>query len=142
MKGVRFRPEKQGLAAALFDLEAAIMDVVWNEKWESFAVGDVHRILESGREIAYTTVMTTVSRLFDKGLLDRQKDGRRYLYTPTMGRDEFAESMARDVMLSLPKQGRAAAMALLVEAIEDGEGAELDRLEKLIERRRAEIGRG
>ena len=139
MKGVRFRPEKQGLAAALFDLEASIMDVVWGQRWATFAVADVHRILEADREIAYTTVMTTVSRLFDKGLLDRQREGRRYVYTPKMTRDEFAAAMARDVMLSLPKQGRAAAMALLVEAIGDGEGSELDRLQELIESRRAEL---
>ncbi len=115
------------------------MDVVWGQRWATFAVADVHRVLEADRDIAYTTVMTTVSRLFDKGLLERKKDGRRYVYTPTMTRDEFAEAMARDVMLSLPRQGRVAAMALLVDAIGDGEGTELDRLQELIERRRAEL---
>ena len=117
------------------------MDVVWGEGWESFAVSSVHSILEKRRAIAYTTVMTTVSRLFDKGLLEREKEGRRYVYTPAMSREEFAEAMARDVMHSLPKQGRAAAMALLVEQIDEVEAAELDRLQELIERRRAELAR-
>ena len=139
MKGLRIRPEKQGLAAALFDLEAAIMDVVWGQAWEAFSVGDVHRVLETRRSIAYTTVMTTVGRLFDKGLLGRAKQGRKYVYTPAMSREAFAESMARDVMLSLPARGRAAAMALLVEEIGEGDASDLDALQALIERRRAEL---
>ncbi len=142
MKGVRIRPEKQGLAATRFDLEAAIMDVVWGEGWNTFSVGDVHRALEAQREIAYTTVMTTVSRLFDKGLLDRHKEGRKYVYSPTMSREAFAESMAREVMASLPKRGRTAAMALLVDAIEAGDVSELDALEALIRRRRESLDNG
>ena len=67
MKGIRFRPEKEGLRAALFDLEADIMEVVWTKGWKEFAVADVHRELERERDIAYTTVMTTVGRLHGKG---------------------------------------------------------------------------
>lgn len=75
MKGMRIRPEKQGLKTSLFDLEADIMEIVWSKYWEIFSVGDVHSILDQCRDIAYTTVMTTVSRLYDKGLLDRKKMG-------------------------------------------------------------------
>ena len=89
MKGIRIRPEQEGLRTSLFDLEAEIMETVWSSGWETFAVSDVHNILEKEREIAYTTVMTTVSRLFDKGLLDRHKEGRRYIYVPKMTRETF-----------------------------------------------------
>lgn len=136
MKGIRIRPEQEGLRSSLFDLEAEIMEVVWSNEWAEFAVSDVHSILEDRREVAYTTVMTTVSRLFDKGVLSREKDGRRYLYRPTLGRSEFVEKMTREVLGSLPPVGREVALALLVERVADADEADLDRLEALIRERR------
>ena len=136
MKGIRIRPEQDGLRTSLFDLEAEIMEIVWEHGWDEFSVTDVHELLEAQREIAYTTVMTTVSRLYDKELLTRRKEGRRYLYQSTMGRPEFIEAMTREVLGSLPPVGQEAAVALLVERVAEADEAELDRLEALIRKRR------
>lgn len=133
-KKMRLRPEKQGTQVALFDLEADIMDVVWSHEWPQFAVRDVLEVLQEERDIAYTTVMTTVKRLYDKGLLERRKDGRRFLYEPLMGRDEFHARMAVQVMRSLPEAGRDAAMSALIDEMSDAET--LDRLEQLIAAKR------
>ena len=140
MKGIRIRPEHSGLRASLFDLEAEIMEIVWGRGWQTFAVSDVHEELSSDREIAYTTVMTTVARLHDKELLTRRKDGRRYLYAAAMDRTEFIQEMTRDVLSSLPPVGRETALALLVEQVAEADEAGLERLEALIRRRRAENG--
>lgn len=137
MKGIRIRPEQDGLRTSLFDLEAEIMELVWQKGWDEFAVTDVHRLLELQRDIAYTTVMTTVSRLHDKELLTRRRDGRRYLYRPTMTRSEFIEAMTREVLDSLPPVGQQTAVALLVERVAEADDGELDRLEALIRARRA-----
>lgn len=136
MKGIRIRPEKDGLRTSLFDLEAEIMEIVWGKGWDEFAVSDVHELLEAQREIAYTTVMTTISRLYDKEHLTRRKDGRRYLYQPKMTRIEFIEAMTREVLGSLPSVGQDAAVALLVERVAKADESELDRLEALIKQRR------
>tara|TARA_B100001750_G_scaffold233035_1_gene232771 strand:- start:6771 stop:7223 length:453 start_codon:yes stop_codon:yes gene_type:complete len=136
VKGIRIRPEQEGLRTSLFDLEAEIMEVVWGQRWEEFAVADVHEWLEKSREIAYTTVMTTVSRLANKELLTRRKDGRRYLYQPAMSRSDFIESMTREVLRSLPPVGQETAVALLVERVAEADHGELDRLEALIQARR------
>ncbi|MDH5490557.1 MAG: BlaI/MecI/CopY family transcriptional regulator [Myxococcales bacterium] len=136
MKGIRIRPEQEGLRASLFDLEAEIMEIVWAQGLEHFAVSEIQRQLGKTRELAYTTVMTTVSRLFDKGLLDRRKEGRRYLYSPRMSEDEFIEAMTREVLQSLPPVGQQTAVALLVERVADANAEELDRLEALIRARR------
>tara|TARA_B100000965_G_scaffold33490_1_gene24758 strand:- start:96 stop:539 length:444 start_codon:yes stop_codon:yes gene_type:complete len=136
VKGIRIRPEQDGLRTSLFDLEAEIMEIVWEHGWDEFSVTDVHELLEAQREIAYTTVMTTVSRLYDKELLTRRKEGRRYLYQSTMGRPEFIEAMTREVLGSLPPVGQEAAVALLVERVAEADEAELDRLEALIRKRR------
>lgn len=140
MKGIRFRPEKKGLRAALFDLEADIIEVVWSKGWTQFAVADVHRELERERDIAYTTVMTTVARMHKKGLLDRVRDGRRYLYRPRMSRAEFSESMAKELLGSLSDLGHDQALALLVDQVAESDADELDKLEALIRERKKELG--
>lgn len=139
MKGVRIRPEYKGIRSVLFDLEAEIMEVVWSQGLEEFAVAPIHEALEQERTIAYTTVMTTVTRLWEKELLSRRRDGRRYLYTARLSREEFVRAMTRDVLESLPSSGRDEAMSLLVERVSEGDEAELDRLEALIRRRREEL---
>ena len=137
MKGIRYRPEQQGLRTSLFDLEAEIMEIIWSQGWADFAVADVHQVLEGRRELAYTTVMTTVSRLHTKELLTRHKQGRRYLYQPAMTQAAFIEAMTREVLASLPPVGQQTAVALLVERVAEADDAELDRLEALIQARRA-----
>jgi predicted transcriptional regulator len=141
MKGIRFRPEQDGLRTALFDLQADIMEVVWSKGWTEFAVSDVHRELERSRDIAYTTVMTTVGRLHDKGLLFRQKVGRRYVYRPSMSREAFTEEMVRELLGSLSTLGNEHALALLVDQVAESDAEELKKLEALIRRRKKELGR-
>lgn len=137
MKGIRIRPEQDGLRTSLFDLEAEIMEIVWMQGWAEFAVSDVHAILEQKRDVAYTTVMTTVSRLFEKELLVRHKEGRRYVYSPTMSQAEFIEAMTREVLGSLPEVGQKTAVAMLVERVADADASQLDHLEALIRAKRA-----
>ncbi|MEZ4458368.1 MAG: BlaI/MecI/CopY family transcriptional regulator [bacterium] len=133
------RPDATGLRAALFDLEADIMEVVWGRRWDEFAVSQVHEVLASERDIAYTTVMTTVSRLFDKELLARRKDGKRYLYSPVLTRDEFLRAMTREVLDRLPAVARDEAVSYLVDSLGDADAETLDRLEQLILRRKQEL---
>lgn len=135
----RLRPGKKGLELRLHELEAVIMDVVWRKRMASFAVSDVLVILEKKREIAYTTVMTTVARLYDKGLLKREREGKRYLYSPKLTREQFLESTAREVLDGAV--GGPRALAMLVEKVSEASTGELDELEALIRQRREELGR-
>lgn len=113
------------------------MDIVWRRKLSSFAVSDVLAFLEQQRQIAYTTVMTTVVRLHDKGVLDRVRDGKRYLYSPKLTREEFLEATAREVLDG--SVGGAQAMAMLAEKVSGASAGELDELEALIRQRREEL---
>jgi len=133
----RLRSGKKGLELRLHDLEATIMDVVWGKQLSSFAVGDVLAILEKQRDIAYTTVMTTVTRLYEKGILDRERDGKRYLYSPKLSREEFLQSTAREVLDEAV--GGHQAMAMLAEKVSEASAGELDDLEALIQKRREEL---
>lgn len=114
------------------------MEVVWTRKLARFAVSDILAVLEKQREIAYTTVMTTLARLYDKGVLEREREGKRYLYSPKLSRAAFLESTAREV-LDQAVGGRGA-MAMLSERVSHASASDLDALETLIRIRRRELG--
>ena len=135
----RIRSHEKGIALRLHNLEAAIMSVVWDQRFVLFSVGDVLAVLQKEREIAYTTVMTTVARLHRKGLLERRRDSKRFLYRPTMTRAQFLESTVREVLDSALSDRQA--LTLLAERVSEASSDSLDEMEKLIDRRRKDLGR-
>lgn len=135
----RIRKGQDGAAIRLHDLEAEIMDVVWSRGLREFAVSDVLETLERRRDIAYTTVMTTLVRLHEKGVLERRRDGKRYLYTPRYTREAFVQATVREVLESLGNAAGRDVLALLVETASAADEAALDELERMIRRRRREL---
>ena len=113
------------------------MNVVWSRRFTSFAVSDVLAVLEKRRTIAYTTVMTTVARLHAKGLLAREREGKRYLYSPKLTLEQFLESTAREVLDGAVGGHRV--IAMLAEKVSEASLGELDELEALIRQRREEL---
>jgi predicted transcriptional regulator len=78
----------------LHELEAEIMDEVWAR--DACTVRDVLDALNSRSPTprAYTTVMTVMQRLDGKGLLRRERDGRRDVYVAALSREEYAQARA------------------------------------------------
>ena len=78
-------------------LENAIMDVLWDtDEWLTPSV--VQDRLPEERSVEYTTVMTVLARLWKKGRLDRQKDGRAYAYRPVLSRSEHAARRMEEIL--------------------------------------------
>lgn len=73
----------------LGNLEKQIMELIWNLD-HPMCVAEVVEILSKKRVIAYTTVMTIMTRLVNKGILTRQLHESKYLYRAHVNRDEFA----------------------------------------------------
>lgn len=136
----RVRAGKKGVAIRLHELEAEIMDVVWSRALDAFAVNDVLVVLGKRRAIAYTTVMTTLARLHDKGVLDRRRDGKRYLYSARFSREELLRQTAREVLEGLAPAAGRETFALLADAVSSADASLLDDLEERIRRRRKELG--
>ncbi|WP_280184437.1 MULTISPECIES: BlaI/MecI/CopY family transcriptional regulator [Nocardia] len=79
------------------DLEAVVMDRVWAAE-DDLIVRDVFESLLLEREIAYTTVMSTMDNLHRKGWLDRERNGKAYLYWSTLTREEYSAQLMRDAL--------------------------------------------
>ena len=107
------------------ELEAAVMDLLWQRGgWST--PGEVHAVLRQDRDLAYTTVMTILVRLWNKGRLERQRDGRAYAYRPTQTREEHAASRMEDVLRAAGD--RPAALARFLESLDPADRAQLRRL--------------
>ncbi len=133
---VNLNPAQRGLRQVLGDLEAEIMESMWD--LGSASVREVHECLGARRDIAYTTVMTVMSRLVEKGLLARRQEGRAYIYSPTKSRDAYCTGVVKNVMAGLFGTLDRPVLAHFVESLGEGDVAELDALAEIIERKRQE----
>ena len=127
----RFSPAKDGLVKVLGPLETEIMQVIWHEKCST--VKKVHRALSQNREIAYTTVMTTMSRLADKGVLNRQRDGLAYIYDPTLSEEDFVTMVVQQVLDGLLTDYSDTAIDYMIDFLVRNNPSELKRLRSAIE---------
>lgn len=83
-------------------LEEKVMAFVWGR--ENCTVSQVHSHLKKKRKLAYTTVMTIMARLVEKGFLSRKRQGRAFVYKPQKSRQQAARSMASSVFDRLVNQ--------------------------------------
>ncbi len=118
--------------AVLAGQELEIMKIVWDR--ETVTVRDVYEVLREHRRIAYTTVMTTMSILEQKGFLRRTRKERAYLYRPTRRRESVVRGMVREF---LDRVFNGAAEPLLVHLAEDRRISEddLDEIRRLIRKK-------
>jgi predicted transcriptional regulator len=133
------RPDE--LAPVLGPLEHRVMETVWARG--ECSVKDVHA--DFGGPAAYTTVMTTMDRLYKKGLLARRKLGRAYLYSATASRDEMDRSVASGFLEVLLGQGPRAAqpvLSRLVDVVGESDRELLDELDRLVKEKRRRLKRG
>jgi predicted transcriptional regulator len=110
---------RKELEAFLGPLEANIIGVIWNSDKKPLRVRDVYEELKKKKDIAYTTVMSTMDRLYEKGLLDRRiekgKGGLFYVYWPKLEEQSFKKSAVREVISSLIENFGAIVTSYLVE---------------------------
>ena len=91
---------KKKITSSLGSLEKEIMEILW--KLKTASVRSVLNQLRKKREVAYTTIMTTMSRLHAKGVLKRHQDaGGAYIYTPAEDKPTFLARVSGNMINSL-----------------------------------------
>lgn len=121
-------------------LERDVLDVLWAQG--DLAVRDVQARLS--RPVAYTTVMTTLDRLYKKGALERRRAGRAFRYSPAVTREQLRASIAGSVLAGLLQSRDAASTPILSNLLDSvgqqDEGEELlRRLEELVRDKRRQL---
>lgn len=108
------------------------MRLIWSTP--DLTVRDVaERLPKKRRRLAYTTVMTVMNRLCEKGLLVRKLAGRAYVYRPKVSKSQFVQDLTRKTVQRLLGEFGDAAVAHFVGEMKDLGPAEFDKLRRLVE---------
>lgn len=133
----RFFRSTQPSLAQLGPLEQRLLQEIWAR-----GNATVRELLqEANLNIAYTTVMTTLDRLYKKRLLARVAERRAFRYSPCVSQEEMQRAAAGQAIRQLLESGPAASLPLsyLVEAVTEHDIELLDELQELVERKRREL---
>jgi len=132
-----FKRPREVASEALGKLERAVLNEAWQR--DEVSVRDIY--LAFGENIAYTTLMTTLDRLFKKNILTRRKDGRAFLYAPAVSPDEFEQGIREDVIEGLLGHGSDVqpVLACIVDTVSERDRELLDELDRLIKEKRREL---
>lgn len=133
-----FRRPSELASLALGHLERQVLEEIWRRGETS--VRDI--FISFNEQIAYTTLMTTLDRLYKKRLLSRRKDRRAFIYSALVSREEFEQGIAEDVIDGLLGRGASGVepvLACIVDAISEHDRELLDELDRLIKEKRAEL---
>ncbi len=134
--GFTFDPRKRGLRRLLGDLESEVMEIVWKSAGP-VTVRQVHQAISRQRELAYTTVMTVMGRLAEKGLLTRREgDGPALVYEPALSREDFLLGATKSILKALLTDFSAPTMTQLVELLGDQSDERIEELARRIEEKR------
>ncbi len=96
-----FRLNQEGLKKFLGDLECEIMEIVWFRSNPTITVREVYDVIKKERSVAYTTIMTTMNRLYEKDMLKLVgKIGLANCFSPVMTKEKYIKS-AVELMLKV-----------------------------------------
>ncbi|MFY9225196.1 MAG: BlaI/MecI/CopY family transcriptional regulator [Blastocatellia bacterium] len=130
-----FKPEHQDSKQVLGELESAVMEILWQQPHQT--VIEVEEQLRKNREIAHTTVLTTLDRMHRKGYLSRTKESKAFVYSPCYSKTEFEKGLAQEVLASLLGGLSESTISAFVDLVGQDD-SKLDRLETLIKAKREE----
>ena len=106
-------------------LEARVLEILWDRGgW--LTPGEVQEALAPGHPVAYTTVKTILDRLCRKGLLERHRDGRAFVYQPVESREERVASRMTDLLADTPDP--SGALVHFLDSISPAQRAQLRRM--------------
>ncbi|MBI2099274.1 BlaI/MecI/CopY family transcriptional regulator [Candidatus Uhrbacteria bacterium] len=117
----------------LGELESEIMEIVW--QMPNCSVRAVLSRLKRKRAAAYTTVMTVMFRLFEKGILKRELDASgAYLYRPVQGKQDFLAAASKKIISRLLKEYGDVVVAQFMDVIDGMKTKKINTLRKKLKK--------
>jgi predicted transcriptional regulator len=120
-------------------LESELMERIWSR--DDASVRDLH--VEFSPRLAYTTIMTTLDRLYKKGLLDRSRVGKAYVYAATLTEKEYRARVAERLISMALQDGKNsnAVLSCFVDFVGEADRRMLRRLDQLVQAKRRALRR-
>lgn len=122
------------MGAPLGELEAAVMRQVWACGDSGCQGGDVQRALDADRPVALTTVLTTLDRLKEKGIVRREREGKAYRYRALLTEEQLQQRIVEGVLDRLIAQfPKAVAAYFAQQGDPEAEGGDLAELARRVQ---------
>ena len=115
-------------------LQVEVMRVMW--RLDEATVDEVRAAQRPSRRAAYTTIQTVMNRLLDRGLLERRRRGKAFVYRARYPESEFLVRAMRERLAGASEDARTAALLTLVDGLEQDELDELARYANRVRRER------
>ena len=135
-RGARLWNHTPAVTTRLGPLETRLLELLWARS----RTATVRELRQACPSLAYTTILTTLERLYRKRLLLRHREGRAFAYQPRCSRDELLSELVSGHVTELlgASQESSVILSTLVRAVRDTDAALLDELDELVqaERRR------
>lgn len=139
MAGVMARKSRiDAYTSPLGPLEQEVMEFLWTSGEASGR--DVFSGIKTGRDVALTTILTVLERLAKKGLVEKHRGAGLIKYAAALSKEAFARSVSQDVFKGMLGISASGLCASFVDALADSDPDELERLSKLIETKKKELG--
>ena len=133
---MHLRRKSPGLASVFGALELRVLEALWRR-----GTGTVRDLCDDFPAAAYTTLMTTMERLHKKGVLDREKSGRAFIYQPVSTRAELESGLiTRAIQPLLSSDSARPVLSCFVDEVSRQDERLLDELERLVQEKRRQQG--
>lgn len=119
----------------LGELEAAVLSALWSSA-APLSVREVLAQVKRRPALAYTTVLTVLDRLHDKGLVTREKEGKAFLYRASASREAWLGEQAARALTAGSGPASSAVLMAFLDSAERADPALVEQLSSLIEARR------
>ncbi|HZI58796.1 MAG TPA: BlaI/MecI/CopY family transcriptional regulator [Verrucomicrobiae bacterium] len=131
--------ERKTALGQLGNLESELMERVWHRG--ELSVRELHA--EYATQLAYTTVMTTMDRLYKKGMLQRRKVGKAFIYMAALTEQEYQEQLTHHLFGMVLHDGKnsGAVLSNFVDAVSATDEKLLERLDQLVKAKRRTLRR-
>ena len=123
----------------LGSLESQLMERIWARG--EISVRDLHA--ELAPRLAYTTIMTTLDRLFKKGLLNRRKVGKAFYYAAKLNEQQYKERLTQHFFGMVLQDGKDSGVVLsgFVDAVSETDWEMLEKLDQLVKAKKRSLRR-
>jgi predicted transcriptional regulator len=131
-----FRSKKKGLNRLFGEIESEIMKLLWEKG--PLKGKDVHEALRKKKKTALTTILTVLERLSEKGLVRKDRDAGRTIYSALVSRQKFEAGATSELIRGAYDLSPDFAISAFSDIFSKMKSDELDRLARLIEEKRNE----
>jgi predicted transcriptional regulator len=131
---VVFRPSKVGLGKMFGSTELPVLEALWEKG--ALTGREIYEEVRRSKELAYTTVLTTVGRMLKKGSIRRKKRDGIYIYEPAWTKLEFERQAASAVIRGIVEVSPLHAVSAFVDILSLRDADKLDEIMKIIEEKR------